>query len=130
MSSDRQPAGGGLQGRRVLIVEDEMLVAMELESLLAQEGYSVLGPTPSIARALAVLDQERPDAALLDVNLNGEPAIAVAARLSEQGVPFVLITGYGEAQSREPELRNAPRVDKPVNQQELLRVLARILASG
>lgn len=130
MSSDGQPAGGALQGRRVLIVEDEMLVAMELESLLAQEGYAVLGPAPSIARALAVLDQARPDAALLDINLNGEPATAVAARLSEEGVPFVLITGYAEAQSREPELQNAPRVDKPVNQQELLRVLARLLASG
>jgi DNA-binding response OmpR family regulator len=118
-----------LQGRRVLIVEDEMLVALEIEDLLQQQGCVVLGPAPRVNRALTLLDRERPDAALLDLNLRGELATPVAAELSAQGVPFVLVTGYGKMQSREPELRDAPRVDKPVHHRELLRVLAQVLES-
>jgi DNA-binding response OmpR family regulator len=127
MGSDQKRPGGDLRGRRVLIVEDEMLVAMELESMLKQQGCSVLGPAPTVARALALLDHERPEAALLDLNLNGEPAIPVAAALSAHGVPFVLVTGFGQMQSQEPELQGAPRVDKPVDGGELVRTLARVL---
>jgi DNA-binding response OmpR family regulator len=127
MGNDQKRPGGGLRGRRVLIVEDEMLVAMELESVLKQQGCAVLGPAPTVARALALLDHERPEAALLDLNLNGEPAIPVAAALSAHGVPFVLVSGFGQTQSQESELQGAPRVDKPVDDAELVRTLARIL---
>jgi DNA-binding response OmpR family regulator len=127
MGSDQKRPGGDLRGRRVLIVEDEMLVAMELESVLKQQGCAVLGPVPTVARALALLDHERPEAALLDLNLNGESAIPVAAALSAHGVPFVLVTGFGQTQSQEPELRGAPRVDKPVDDGELVRTLAWVL---
>lgn len=114
-----------LRGRRVMIVEDEMLVAMELESLLLEQGCSVVGPAPSAARALALLKEELPDAAILDVNLNGHTAMPVAEALSEQGVPFLLATGYSQA--LQPELRDAPRVDKPVDHDRLVRVLANLL---
>lgn len=120
-------ASEALKGRRVLIVEDETLVAMELEVLLAEHGCAVVGPVPTVARALALLDRERPDAAILDLNLNGQKATPVAAALTALGVPFVLATGYGEAQSLQPELEQAPRVDKPVNHGELVSTLARIL---
>lgn len=115
--------GAELAGRRILIVEDEFLLAMELESLLLQRGCMVLGPASSVGQALAVLDQEQPDIALLDVNLRGERATPVAAALQGRGVPFVLITGYSEAQLSEPELRNAPRVDKPVSCRALTRAV-------
>jgi DNA-binding NtrC family response regulator len=122
-----QEAGEVLRGRRVLIVEDELLVAMELESLLEEQGCAVVGPAATVARALALLDGERLDAAILDVNLDGQTAIPVAAALNEQGIPFLLATGYGAAQASEPELKDAPRVDKPVSHDRLVRTLARIM---
>ena len=124
------PAGEGLRGRRVLVVEDEMLVAMEFEGLLRRQECVVVGPASTVDRALALLDHDQPDAALLDLNLNGEPATAVAVALRTRGVPFVLVTGYGEAQSSEPELQGAPRVDKPVNHDALVRALARVMDAG
>ena len=108
-----------------MIVEDEMLVAMELEDLLAEQGCAVMGPAPNADRALALLDEELPDAAVLDVNLNGQTALPVVTALRAQGVPFVLATGY--SQSLQPELKDAPRLDKPVDHGKLLRVLAHLL---
>lgn len=124
-----QEAGEVLRGRRVMIVEDELLVAMELESLLEEQGCDVVGPAPTVDRALALVDRERLDAAILDVNLDGQTAAPVAAELNARGVPFVLATGYGAAQAHQPELRNVPLLDKPVNQETLVRTLARILAA-
>ena len=124
-----QEAAEVLRGRRVMIVEDEMLVAMELESLLENQGCDVVGPAPTVQRALALLDRERPDAAILDLNLDGQTAIPVAAALNARGIPFLLASGYGNAQSLQPELEGAPRVDKPVSRDRLVRTLARILAA-
>jgi DNA-binding NarL/FixJ family response regulator len=114
-----------LRGCRVMIVEDEMLVAMELENLLAEQGCAVVGPAPTADRALALLGEGLPDAAILDVNLNGHTAVPVAMALSAQGVPFVLATGYGNA--LQPELKGAPRVDKPVDHEQLVRALTQLL---
>lgn len=116
-----------LRGRRVLIVEDEMLVAMELESLLRERGCTVLGPAPTLARALALLEQERPDAALLDLNLNGKQTTPVAAALSARDVPFVVVTGYAAVEADAPELQRAPRLNKPVDHRNLVRVLAAVI---
>jgi DNA-binding NtrC family response regulator len=123
-------AGEALRGRRVLVIEDEMLVAMEFESLLRRQGCALVVTASTIDQALALLDHDQPDAALLDLNLNGEPATAVAVALKARGVPFVVVTGYGEAQSSEPELQGAPRVDKPANHYALVRALARVMNSG
>jgi DNA-binding LytR/AlgR family response regulator len=111
----------------VLIVEDEMLVAMELEALIAEQGCAVVGPAPTVERALALLEQGRPDAAILDVNLDGTTAAPVAAALRAGGVPFVLATGY--AQALQPELAAAPRVAKPVDHKQLVRTLAQVLSA-
>ena len=114
-----------LRGRRIMIVEDEMLVAMELESLLAEQGCAVIGPAPTADRALALLAEGLPDAAILDVNLNGQTATPVAAALRAQNVPFLLATGY--SQSLQAELKDTPRVDKPVNHERLVRALTQLL---
>jgi DNA-binding NarL/FixJ family response regulator len=114
-----------LRGRRIMIVEDEMLVAMELEALLAEQGCAVIGPAPTADRALALLAEGLPDAAILDVNLNGQTATPVAAALRAQNVPFLLATGY--SQSLQAELKDTPRVDKPVNHERLVRVLTQLL---
>lgn len=123
-------SGPDLAGRRILIVEDEFLLAMELEAMLEQRGSMVLGPASSVGQALAVLDGEQPEVALLDVNLKGERATPVAAALQERAVPYVLITGYSQAQLSEPELRDAPRIDKPVSCRALARALKHALDGG
>ena len=112
-----------LAGLRVLIVEDELLLAMDYEEMLRREGFGVLGPVGRPARALALLSRERPDVAILDMNLAGERSTAVAAALVESGVPFVVVSGYAERTVHEPVLRGAPRLDKPVNAQELMRIV-------
>ena len=122
-----QDPGEVLRGCRVLIVEDEMLVAMELETVVAEQGCAVIGPAPTVERALALLDRERPDAAILDVNLAGVTAAPVAAALTAAGVPFVLATGY--VQELQPEMQAAPRVAKPVDHDQLLQTLARVIAA-
>ncbi len=114
-----------LRGRRIMIVEDEMLVAMELEALLAEQGCAVIGPAPTADRALALLAEGLPDAAILDVNLNGQTATPVAAALRAQNVPFLLATGY--SQSLQAELKDTPRVDKPVNHERLVQALTQLL---
>jgi two-component SAPR family response regulator len=119
--------GADLSGRRILIVEDEFLLAMELELLLRQRGCLVLGPVSSVSHALDLLDEEPPDVALLDVNLKGERATPIAAALMARGVPFVLITGYTRPQLYEAELRDAPRIDKPVNSRALCRAVTEAL---
>jgi CheY-like chemotaxis protein len=115
--------GSDLEGLCVLVVEDEFLLAMELETLLEQRGWRVLGPVGTIDKALAVLAHHRPAVAVLDVNLRGKRAIAVAAALRDQGVPFVLVTGYSEMQLNDPELKGRPRLEKPLDRRQLLRIL-------
>jgi DNA-binding LytR/AlgR family response regulator len=88
----------------------------------------VLGPVSSVGQALDALNGEQPDVALLDVNLKGERATPVAAALQARRVPFVLITGYSALQLNEPELRDAPRIDKPVNCRALRRAVVTALS--
>ncbi len=124
--------GGGasvLQGRRVLVVEDEMMIAMLVEDMLSELGCSVVGPAHGVDAALALAKAEqRIDAALLDVNLAGQPVFAVADALREKGVPAVFSTGYGEAGLREVD-RGAPVLQKPFRAGDLARALTEALAT-
>lgn len=123
-------SGSALEGRRILVVEDEMLIALELKTVLERLGCVVLGPVPTVTRATAALGQDRPDAALLDLNLRGEPATPVAAALRAAKVPFVIVSGYSNGRSREPELQGAPRMEKPVNHSDLEEALIGVLRDG
>ncbi len=120
----------GLAGLRILIVEDELLLAMDYEEMLEREGCIVLGPVGRQARALALLELERPDAAILDLNLAGERSTAVAEALEALEVPFVIVTGYGERTLQEPVLRRAPRLGKPLKAQQLLHLIGAIVRPG
>ena len=114
-----------LTGARVLIVEDDPLVANYLEELLGIEGCIVLGPASRVDEALSLIERERPGAAVLDLNLNGERTIAVAEALAARLVPFVIVTGYGaDNVPDERVLQHAPRLGKPFRARLLLRVLA------
>lgn len=107
----------------VLVVEDELILAMFLEERLQEEGCRVLGPASRQARALALLERETPDVALLDLNLDGERPIALAERLVARGVPFVIMTGYDERHSPEAVLKGAPRLRKPFRWADLMQAI-------
>lgn len=83
-------------GRRVLVVEDESLVAMLLETILEDMGCETVGPASTIEEGLRLAADERIDAALLDVNVSGRQVFPIARALKDRGVPFVFSTGYGE----------------------------------
>ena len=100
-------------GRRVLIVEDESLVAMLLETILEDMGCVPVGPASTVDEGLQmVAEGERIDAALLDVNVAGRQVFPIAEALRERGVPFVFSTGYGEG-GLPDEWRGLPTLQKP-----------------
>ena len=113
-----------MKGLRVLLVEDEGLVAMLIEDMLDDMGCALACSACSVAEAMTWLDAGgQADAALLDVNLNGEPVWPVAEVLMRQGVPFAFTTGYGEL--GEPRFDHAPLLGKPVSTERLEEVLRR-----
>jgi CheY-like chemotaxis protein len=101
-----------LSGRRVLVVEDETMVAWLLEDMLADLGCTVVGPAARVNQALAMLDAEAIDAAVLDVNLNGQKSYPVADALAARGVPFVFSTGYNK-DSLPNSYQSFPVLQKP-----------------
>lgn len=128
-AAQAHPASG-FAGRRVLVVEDEFLVALDLKSLLEGFGCAVLGPVGSVAEALACLDPDPPDAALLDVQLAAGNTAGLARTLIGRGVPFVVMTGYDRAHLTEPVLRDAPLLGKPLDEAALRRTLLDLLGPG
>ncbi|GAB4355150.1 MAG: hypothetical protein Kow00114_05330 [Kiloniellaceae bacterium] len=112
---------------RILLAEDEPLVAMDLEARLEGFGYAVFAAVDSVAAALSALDGGRPDAALLDANLHGESAVPVAAELHRRGVPIVFISGYDTIEGLPEELAGLPRLPKPILDHTLRDTLATLL---
>ena len=118
---------GGAAQPRILLAEDEPLVAMDLEARLEGFGYAVFAAVDSVADALSALDGGRPDAALLDANLHGESAVPVAAELHRRGVPIVFISGYDTIDGLPDELAGLPRLSKPILDHTLRDTLATLL---
>ncbi|MBX9460893.1 MAG: response regulator [Brevundimonas sp.] len=100
-------------GRRVLVVEDESLVAMLLETILEDMGCVPVGPASTVDEGLQLTGDDQPlDAALLDVNVAGKQVFPIAEALKTRGVPFVFSTGYGEG-GLPDEWRGQPTLQKP-----------------
>lgn len=112
-----------LSGRRILIVEDEALIAMLIEDVLQTAGARVVGLAATVAEALRAIERERPDGVTLDGNLNDEMSGPVAERLTELNVPFLLVTGYVDRALADAHLAQAPRVDKPFTTDRLLNAV-------
>ena len=117
-----------LDGRRILIVEDEVAISMLLEDMLTDLGAEIVGPAARLAPALAFAEGEPLDIAILDVNLAGETIYPVVEALARRGVPFIFSTGYGSAGITEP-YRNRPVLQKPFSQAELERQIRTALVS-
>ena len=105
-----------------------MLLAMDLEGVLESWGAQILGPVPSIAKALDVLAEDRPDLATLDINLSGESSRSLAGELKARDIPFVLISGYSDAVSDDDTFKNASFVRKPYDERELLGAMEKLLS--
>lgn len=110
---------------RILVVEDEALVAMLVEDALLDAGFEVIGPARSVAEALALLAAERPAAAVLDLNLAGENSLPVADELAARGIAFIVATGYGAA-GLPLSHSHAPVLPKPYDPADLTAALGRL----
>lgn len=118
MSSD-------LNGKRVLIVEDEFMIASDLAQVLEQAGAEILGPVPSIDEASRIIEAGgRIDAAVLDVDLRGLKVWPVADKLLARGVPMIFTTGY-EARLVAKAYSDIPRYEKPVDPARIVEALIR-----
>lgn len=115
-----------LAGRRILAVEDEMLVLMNIEMALKDFGCSAICSAASVTEALARLAEQRFDAAIVDVNLGGEKSYPVADALAQLGIPFVFSTGYSDHGDR-ADLEDCPVLRKPYTRAALFAAFEQML---
>lgn len=112
---------------RILVVEDEYMLATELRSNLTDFGAVVLGPVGNVDAALELLEGEASlDGAVLDANLQGVMVFPVADRLEERGVPYLFTTGY-DASTIPARFKHVPLVEKPTNMPKLCRSISRLI---
>jgi CheY-like chemotaxis protein len=109
---------------RVLLVEDEALVAMMIQETLVEFGFQVVGPVSTTSEALAAAQDKHLDAAVLDINLGDSLAYGVADILEKRGVPFVFVTGY-DSESVESRFDGIPILQKPIERKALQKIFAR-----
>jgi CheY-like chemotaxis protein len=113
---------------RILLVEDEMLVAMLLEDMLAEAGHTIIGPLARVEQAVEVARQEAIDLAILDVNVSGEEVYPVAEVLAAREIPFAFATGYGAHGLREP-WQDRPTLQKPFQRSDLFHMVSELASS-
>jgi CheY-like chemotaxis protein len=111
---------------RVLIIEDEMMVAMLIEDVLTDNGFEIAGLASNVDQALELIASARFDAAVLDLNLNGHRTFPVADELTKRGIPFIFSTGYG-SDGVAPEYKNVRVVQKPFQDAELVEAVGKVM---
>jgi len=112
-------------GRRIMVAEDETLIALEIEEVLLGLGCHVVGPVAKLDDAVQLAREEEIDAAILDVNLRGGPIYPAAELLLSRGIPFVLASGYGNWAL--PEwLQGQPRLTKPFSNRDVVEEVTRL----
>jgi DNA-binding response OmpR family regulator len=117
------PVGHSERQPRVLLVEDEALVALMIQETLAEFGFDVLGPVATVSEALAAARDQCIDAAVLDINLGDDLVYTVAEILARRGVPFVFVTGY-DSDSVDARFSGIPVLQKPIERESLQRIFA------
>lgn len=119
-----------LDGCRIVVVEDEYLIANDIANALEEAGATVLGPVPSAeAAASLIADEPRIDGALLDINLGGSMVFDIADTLVSRAIPFAFVTGYDRWAIPE-RFADAPRLEKPVKPKQVAQALGPILSAG
>jgi DNA-binding response OmpR family regulator len=114
--------GTELAGLRLLVVEDDYLVAADMCSSLRRRGAAIMGPVANVRRSRDLVRQQRPDVALLDINLNGHLAFDLAHEFENEGIRTIFTTGYDAAFL--PELlRDSPCLQKPINLNALVHLI-------
>lgn len=114
-----------LVGLRILVVEDEVLIAMDIEDMLLDLQCEPVGPASTIEKAITIIrSDDRLDGVLLDMNLRGRTVLPVVEELMRNGVAFVLVTGYARRDDEVPTLRDAPRLSKPFSVSDLSETLS------
>jgi len=113
-----------LQGRRILVIEDDYLVAIVLGDLLEEAGAQVIGPIGNVDEAITFIEDNSTafDSAVLDVNLHGRRSYPIADALVSHHIDFVFTTGYG-AEAIDEAYRRYPRCEKPISQEKLIAAL-------
>jgi two-component SAPR family response regulator len=110
---------------RLLIVEDESLIAILIEESLAQFGCAIVGPAVRLAQAMELARSAEIDGAILDINVHGEAVYPVAAILAERGIPFVFVSGYDVGEI-DPRFRDRPLLRKPFTSDDLGKAIERM----
>lgn len=113
-----------LRGKTILIVEDDFFQADDARAALEAAGGKVVGPFPDSMHSVAALEDDRPDCALLDINLGASNSLEVARIATKFGVPFVFMTGY-DAKNIAPEFQHVERLQKPVTGKDLVAAVVR-----
>jgi len=116
-----------MAGRRILVVEDEPLVAMAVAAALAEAGCAPVGPAHTLSDALRLADEERLDAAVLDRNLGGQYSDPVAQRLRDRGIPFLIMTGYADS-GLPLEFADVPSFGKPFESDKLVTLVGQLVS--
>jgi two-component SAPR family response regulator len=119
--------GNALQGRRILIVEDDYLIASDLADALQELGAIILGPCSSVRAALRLISETKPDTAVLDINLGQQNAYPIADALLADGMPFIFVTGYS-SDVLPAQYRGIPRCQKPLQNLMIGKLLGEALA--
>ncbi len=116
-----------LVGRTIFLVEDQAIIALELQYELESAGARVIGPAHTLEKAEGFARRGRIDAAILDMDLRGEDSDPVAEILTQRNIPFLIHTGHGEETDLDARYPGVPVLVKPVRSRQLLRILAGLL---
>ena len=122
-------AAGSPAGCRILVVEDEMMIALLIEETLQELGCVVVGPVSTLEAALLLAREATLDGAILDVTIRGGAIYPVAERLRERGIPFVLASGYGDW-ALPQAVQDQPRLTKPFTPRDLEVQVRRLCGEG
>jgi DNA-binding NtrC family response regulator len=117
-----------LAGRRILVAEDEGLIALELEQILLDFGCQVVGPLTNVDAVLENAQRGGFDGALLDVNLRGRRVFEILPELQKLGLRLIITSGYDDVTLFPPQFRTLPRIAKPFEEKELRRICEKVFA--
>lgn len=118
-----------LAGHRILLAEDEGLIALELERMLEDFGCDVVGPLASVDEVLQSAQHGGLDGALLDVNLRGQRIFDILPKLQDLGLRLIITSGYDDSTLFPPPFRAMPRISKPFDERELRRMCEKVFAN-